>query len=380
MTRRSLSAPLAVQLFIARSCNLACCHCSNASARQMDGGDDLTIGDWTTVLRRLRHIGVFEINLSGGEVFLRPGALELVELAATLGFSRITIQSNGTLITDACAHRLARAGVSGVAVSLDGPRETHDRFRGMVGAFDATIGALRALVREGVRVGVQMTATSANVGELEGLVGAVAEAGVRRINIRRLVAQGLGRLKYDALKLSPSEQRLLREQVEALRHRHPSMKIVNNVPVFDWTAPSTPGRNGTSPLRLKACSAAHSSCSITADGWLVPCAMLTELKAGNVQRADILTIWRTSETLEEVRNLSQIGVDEVPECGGCSFYALCDAGCRGHAYGVFGRLVSPDPDCPFAQTTVAAPLLACHTDITGPGPSPLDERPSARSS
>ncbi len=84
---------------------------------------------------------------------------------------------------------------------------------------------------------------------------------------------------------------------------------------------------------------------VSTDGWVIPCAMLTGFKAGNVRDSDIIGIWHKSHAFEEIRRLSDRTMNDVPECGHCHLRSVCDGGCRGHAFNLFGELVSPNPDC-----------------------------------
>ena len=48
----------------------------------------------------------------------------------------VGLSTNGTLIDAALVERIAAVGFDYVGISLDGRRETHDRFRRRAGAFD----------------------------------------------------------------------------------------------------------------------------------------------------------------------------------------------------------------------------------------------------
>ena len=61
---------------------------------------------------------------------MRPDLLELIGYAKEKGL-RAVISTNGTLITRDKAHELKKFGLSYVGISLDGLKETNDRFRGI---------------------------------------------------------------------------------------------------------------------------------------------------------------------------------------------------------------------------------------------------------
>ena len=65
---------------------------------------------------------------------------------------RVALATNGTLVTKDVAQKIANTGVKRVSISLDGAdAQTHDRFRGIAGAFEAAVHGLRNLKQSGCR-------------------------------------------------------------------------------------------------------------------------------------------------------------------------------------------------------------------------------------
>ena len=60
-------------------------------------------------------------------------------------------------------------GLSYVGISLDGLRETHDRFRRQAGAFDAALKAVRLCRSIGLKVGLRFTIFKENAGDIPGI-------------------------------------------------------------------------------------------------------------------------------------------------------------------------------------------------------------------
>ena len=106
----------------------------------------------------LKAFRVPVLILSGGEPLLRPDLFEIAARAKAMGFY-VGLSTNGTLIDAAMAERVAAQGFDYVGISLDGLRETHDRFRRKQGAFDASLAAVRLLRERGVKVGLRFTMT-----------------------------------------------------------------------------------------------------------------------------------------------------------------------------------------------------------------------------
>jgi MoaA/NifB/PqqE/SkfB family radical SAM enzyme len=131
-TGRSLSRPTFVCIKLTMRCNARCLHC-NIHRPEHTPPNELAAGEWSEVLVRLRRwLGPgAPLTITGGEMFLRRDAFEVLERAAGLGFA-LHLLTNGWLVDDARAERLMGLGARTVQVSLDGARPaTHDFLRGL---------------------------------------------------------------------------------------------------------------------------------------------------------------------------------------------------------------------------------------------------------
>lgn len=141
---------------VTRRCNLRCSMCRFRSflfevpPDQQEEGE-LGTDAWLDVIRQTGRLAL--VTFTGGEPFVRGDFMELLACASRK--SRTHVLSNLTLLDgDRAAQlvalapkRLGGAGCNVVGSSLEGPRGTHDRIRGKQGAFDQTVGTLRALRR-----------------------------------------------------------------------------------------------------------------------------------------------------------------------------------------------------------------------------------------
>jgi MoaA/NifB/PqqE/SkfB family radical SAM enzyme len=115
-------------------CNLACVHCLNASGPRDPWLKPL---DGDTVRRAIDEgeaLGVRDIYFTGGEPFLHPEVLPLLERA--LAAAAATVLTNGTTITPATADALAALAAASaysleIRVSIDDvDADANDRVRG----------------------------------------------------------------------------------------------------------------------------------------------------------------------------------------------------------------------------------------------------------
>ncbi len=150
---------LRVTVLTTLQCNLACDYCyqgdhgdSNTSAAKMSLDSAVRVAAW--VEARLDEIGPesLAVTFFGGEPLLNlPVMFYLAERLWASSRSRdvrmqASVITNGLLLTPEVVDRLLPFGLTGVKVTLDGDRETHDRvrrLRGGQGTFDRIIENVR---------------------------------------------------------------------------------------------------------------------------------------------------------------------------------------------------------------------------------------------
>lgn len=188
--RRQSTGPVVIWN-LTRRCNLACTHCYSISSDRAYPGE-LTLDEICAVMDDLRAFGVPALILSGGEPLLHPDLWSISARARAMGFV-VALSSNGALIDEDTADRIAAAGYDYVGISLDGLEAVHDRFRGRAGAFAASRAAVRRCVRRGLRVGIRFTLTQANADQLDGLLELMHEEGAQKFYLSHLNYGGRGK-------------------------------------------------------------------------------------------------------------------------------------------------------------------------------------------
>ena len=173
-----------------RRCNMTCPHCYIAAGPR-PVKDELSTTEALALLEDLAAAGVHMLIVSGGEPLLRPDALELLQHADALGLAP-NLSTNGTLIDAIMAERLAQAGVRYVGISIDGPPEFNDAYRGLDGAYGLALRGLRAAKAAGLRTGLRMTLTRDNVQHLEEMFAVAQHVGADRFYVSHLVYSGRG--------------------------------------------------------------------------------------------------------------------------------------------------------------------------------------------
>lgn len=367
--KRGRSGPALVELALTQHCNVGCDHCYAAPSGR-SSPSELTTSELLRVLDELSESGVRTLRLSGGEPLLRSDVVPLVEEASTLGME-VQLLTNGLLLDDVLATRLARAGLTYVGVNVDGARASNGG-EDEGAALERTCEVLRVVGRAGMQAGLHVRLTDAHTASLEARYRLARDGGATRFHASHLVYVGTARRHADT-QPPRAARRATSEALFALAERHLS----------DVRAPAivTEGNESDGPLLLRYVDAHHGA----------EAARVIERRllqaGGNLAGEDALAIdprgrvhpspyWQHA-LLGDLRKqpfgeaLAHPLRDELQRraarlegrCGGCRYLALCRGGHRERALVTHGSLWAPDPDCLLEEEElVASPEDALRSD------------------
>lgn len=179
-----------------RRCNLTCKHCYSISA-DIDFKGELSTGEVYSVMDDLKDFHVPVLILSGGEPLLRPDIFDISQRAKDMGFY-VGLSTNGTLIGDHNIDAIRRVGYDYVGISIDGVRETHDRFRRLEGAFDASLAGIRLCRENNIKVGMRFTLTEDNETELPHMLELMDDEDIDKFYLSHLNYAGRGNRNRDS--------------------------------------------------------------------------------------------------------------------------------------------------------------------------------------
>jgi len=152
-------------------CNLQCTHCFLSCAPSNHSHGMLSLADVHRRLEEAGPLGVKEYYFTGGEPFLNPEMLAILE--ETLRHGPATVLTNGLLLPpERCARLRALADASpyslDIRVSIDGyTPETNDPIRGE-GTYERILGGIRNLARAGINPVVTVTEACEDAANAEG--------------------------------------------------------------------------------------------------------------------------------------------------------------------------------------------------------------------
>lgn len=172
---------------ILTACNLSCRHCY--INKEQHGGNTLpiqTIEDWLTLFYDAHKKS--NVIFLGGEPTLHPDLPMAVQKANALGYSSVTIDTNGYLHNDILQRVDPAEAV--LSFSLDGPTpEVNDPLRGE-GVFKTCLTNLGRAVSAGFEVSVIYTVSALNYKHLHRMPALLREYGVKHFFIQIVGLRG----------------------------------------------------------------------------------------------------------------------------------------------------------------------------------------------
>ena len=350
---RQPSGPVVIWNLI-RRCNLTCKHCYATSADK-DFPGELSTEQVYGVMDNLKSFGVPVLILSGGEPLMRPDIFEISHRAKDMGFY-VGLSSNGTLISEDNIQDIVDVGYNYVGVSIDGTRETHDKFRRKQGSFDEALNGIRLCHDAGIKVGLRFTLTQDNKQDLPELLKLMDDEGIDKFYLSHLNYAGRGnKNRRDDLhhKMTREAMNLIFDtclkDVKAGRKREfvTGNNDADGVYMLLWARENVPEQADHLEQLLRQWGGNSSGVNISNIdniGNVHPDTMWWEYTIGNVKQRPFSEIWMdTSDPLMSGLKLKRRPVEG--RCANCNYYDICGGNTRTRAWQLSGNFWAEDPGC-----------------------------------
>ena len=344
-----MNKPFGLLAELTYRCPLHCPYCSNpvnlAAYRE-----ELTLKEWTRVLREAHELGVLQLHLSGGEPLQRHDLVEIVRRASELSFYTNLITSALSL-TQPLAERLRNAGLDHVQISVqaaDGA--VSDRIAGTP-SFDRKLSAARVVKALGFPLTLNCVIHRHNIDQISAIITLAEELAADRLELAN--TQYYGWAFHNRSALLPTWDQLQRAEpiVRAARERlAEQMQIIYVIPDYYSQYPK-PCMGGWGQQQL----------TIAPNGDVLPCpaaGQIRELFIENVRRQSLAWIWEDSPSFNRFR-----GVDWMPEpCRSCPRKAVDFGGCRCQAFQLTRNAAVTDPVCNLSSDHAIIAKAVCSTN------------------
>lgn len=344
-------APFLVFWETTQACDLACQHC-RACAVPARSPDELTTEEGKSLLDDIREMGCPIVVLTGGDPAKRPDLVELVRHGVSIGLQMALTPSATPLVTPELVRELRDAGLSRLAVSLDGATaEVHDAFRGVPGSFDRTFEILRDARALGLGTQVNTSVSKTNAADLERIAERLAPMDIELWSVFFLVPTG--RAKPDDL-VDPEDVERMLERLAALRENVPfaikttAAQHYRRVLLQEKKRGAEPAARDGIARATRPVGDGQGIAFVSHRGDVFPSGFLP-IPCGNVRSAGIAEIYREHPLFVGLRDPDRL----EGKCGVCEFRKVC-GGSRARAFAMLGDVYAEDPACAYVPRLARA--------------------------
>ncbi len=349
-------APFLVIWETTQACGLACRHC-RAEAVPHRHPLELTTEEARDLLDQVRSFGPIIFVFSGGDCLKRPDLEELVEYGAGLGLRMAATPATTSLATPERIRALAEAGLTRLAVSLDGPDAvTHDAFRRVSGSFDHGLRILQTARDLGMSTQVNTVVARHNLGQLGTMAHLLGEVGIVFWEVFFLVPVGRARPEdvasadefeevfhrlYDLSRevpfdlkatAAPQFQRVVIQRKVAERRAGRRAEVDSLTDGVGFSEQDGIGR-------ARNVNDGDGFVFVSHTGDIMPSGFLP-VAAGNLRTHGLREVYRESPLFRQLRDRSLL----AGKCGVCEFRPVC-GGSRARAHAVTGDWLEAEPYC-----------------------------------
>ena len=377
-------APFLVIWEVTRACALACVHCRADAIPRRDPAE-LSTEEGFRLIDQIRALNAPPplFVLTGGDPMRRPDLADLVGYAAQAGLTVALTPSGTAAATPARLAALKTAGLSRVAVSLDGPTpETHDAFRRVNGSFAWTRRIIDAAIDLNLPLQINSTISKRTLPYLETLTAHLQELPLTLWALFFLIQTGRGAALEQ---ISAEECERVLTYLYDLSLTAPFGIKTTEAPHYQrvvWQREHTKSattditdtnRGHGSVQKEQQCSPFLSASSVVNRrrqlraprsvgdgngfvfvdhlGNICPSGFLPAPR-GNVRTADLGEIYRSDDMFTRLRNANAL----VGKCGRCEFREIC-GGSRSRAFAATGAVMASDPLCAYEPAAGRQPVV-----------------------
>jgi len=311
------SRPSFAQLELTRNCNQDCAFCfsrCSSSVRFLE----LKPEQWIYIINNLSEIGVATIHLTGGEVLLYQGIIEILEEIKVLGL-KSHINTNGLIDTTNIIPLTDE-----IVFSVHGLRDIHNGIVGNSNSFNSVIDNIERCNKAGIDVYLNTVMTKSNFGEIENIFNFFqSHYDIKKYSFT-LGAKSNNGLEFAHEFIVPTEENL-KQYFNALKKIGRDKLVLKHSmhTLFEFSP------DDVNSIELPICAAGKDKLVVKYDGSVYPCSFFQndDYYCGNLLQEEADAIWDLGKGFLKFRELIY---DEkiCIECQGCKKLTKCFGGCR----------------------------------------------------
>lgn len=274
-------------------CNWRCKHCYIASHKNIG----LPFESVVDILHQLRGQGVYEVTLTGGEIFCRPDIFQIIEEARKL-WLKVILFTNVSLLNEEKVLLLKKLGVAEISCTIFSLNpDIHDSISGTPGSLMAALNSLEIIRKHQIPVNVKMIVTNLNCHEISTLAEYCKERGFLFSIDFDIFAKTNGDTSSHFLRMTPQQ-------------------FESQIKVLDSYRGFTPREHRSNE---HVCPGIRCAIAIAHDGSVYPCNKFL-VKLGNLTVQSLSDIWDNSNLLKEYQNMQW---KDLKDCSHCDMQNFC---------------------------------------------------------
>lgn len=340
--------PLTAVWEVTMGCNMRCGHCGSSCEEPLPG--ELTTQEALSLVDQIAALGLRWITLSGGEPLIRADLPLLIERFVSRSVA-VNIISNGWFIDEEMARTLKAAGVSTVAISVDGTKKVHDSIR-KPGSFGRIKEAVAHLNDAGVTVGAVTTLSKKNIMLLPKLRRALVDMGVDLWQVQ--LGQPMGNFK------ERPDWVLDPEQVPHIIDFCIETAMAGEIKVFpadcigyytekEMLIRQYAGIGGATSI-WNGCNAGMRNFGILHNGDILGCTSIRDKSfvEGNIRERPLAQIWSDPQGFAWSRYVAKAQLQG--DCAICIYGSRCLGGCSNTRLTMNGDMYAENQYCAYNVT------------------------------
>lgn len=324
-------------------CNLSCRHC--APRDMFENMTELSCSETRRVVKDLIKLGVSEVNLSGGEVFMNPYWYETAKALSCAGV-KVGLITNGTLIDSHTAAMIKKSGIPQISVSIDDLEMQEGILRGESSFQKAVLGTQK-LKAAGVPFSIITTVHPQNMDLLDEMRRVFTELGAEAWCLKPMLPIGEAARHQELWIDGKDICRMIEYCYSAINTT--GLPVVPHLPFEMHT------KKGAAVLRFLygrdahtdfyGCDAGIFSAQLNPDGGVVTiCVSSPSDAAGNVKERSLADIWQDRSSFKELREFDPNLLEGY--CGKCDRRDTCKGGDMNVRL-VFGGIYAENKFCAY---------------------------------
>ena len=351
-------SPFLVFYETTRACDLACQHCRacaapNAHPNQLSNEKAKAMIDELAKFPKPPLL-----VMTGGDPLKREDIYDLIRHAKSKGLRIAMTPSATPLVTADALANLKEAGVSRMAISLDGAdAKTHDAFRGIDGIFERSLRIIQDTHATGLPMQINTTITKRNVDQVDAIAELINRPGVVLWSVFFLVPVGRG-LREQSIEPAQYEKVFARlwhhaqtknygvKTTEAHHYRRFVLQQKGD-PQANPTALANKPKVQRAPIGI---SDGKGVMFISHVGDMYPSGFMP-INCGRFPAKSPVDVYQNNPTFLSLRNPDGFS----GKCGVCEYRNVC-GGSRARAYAMTHDALASEPHCIYIPKALSPPL------------------------